>query len=256
MIRLHEFNTNWFGAPVGIVDRSEFFDRSIEAVRQDLAPFQWVEFKAKWADAPSGLVLANHGFFAWDVQLCFRIALARRTPSPSAARLSVRSAEDPMFEFDQALCADFLHERFARLPGVTTAKVAEREAAWARAMIARAPRLCFEIRSEGMTQGWFLSQPSDRGVQLALAMLSRGAVISGRLLYERALAEYGAIGESVGWASFSVTNTAVHNVYASLGAIFTPPEVQWVWLSEAAKAGSPPPNAPASSSSSTGLRTF
>jgi hypothetical protein len=79
-------------------------------------------------------------------------------------------------------------------------------------------------------QGWFLSQPAAAGLNLTLAATSRNARVSGFLLYEKSLAAYAAKGHRIGFASFSVTNTAVHNIYAKLGARFTAPIGIWFWI--------------------------
>ena len=41
MIRLHEFNTKWWGQPAGIIDDAGFFSLPAPARRQALEPFQW-----------------------------------------------------------------------------------------------------------------------------------------------------------------------------------------------------------------------
>jgi hypothetical protein len=81
-------------------------------------------------------------------------------------------------------------------------------------------------------QGWFLSRPvKQHGLNLTLAMLSNTAEISGMLLYQQACVAYAERGYRLGHASFSVTNTAVHNIYATLDARFIPPGGNWLWLS-------------------------
>jgi hypothetical protein len=75
-----------------------------------------------------------------------------------------------------------------------------------------------------------LSHPAPSGLELALAMLSSESAISGFDLYSVAIAAYSARGFRLGFASFSVTNTAVHNIYANLGARFLEPKECWLWL--------------------------
>jgi hypothetical protein len=83
-------------------------------------------------------------------------------------------------------------------------------------------------------QGWFLSRPGmQHSLNLALAMLSNTAEISGLLLYQQACVAYAGRGHRLGNASFSVTNTPVHNIYAALGARFMTPGGNWLWLSPA-----------------------
>ncbi len=76
----------------------------------------------------------------------------------------------------------------------------------------------------GVVQGWFLAQPGKtHRLQLTLAMLAKDATISGMLLYQKACLEFANRGHRLGEASFSITNTAVHNMYASLKARFLAP---------------------------------
>jgi hypothetical protein len=63
-------------------------------------------------------------------------------------------------------------------------------------------------------------------------MLAKDAVVSGMLLYHKACLEFAQRGHRLGEASFSVTNTAVHNIYAMLGARFLAPVGQWLWISD------------------------
>ncbi len=52
------------------------------------------------------------------------------------------------------------------------------------------------------------------------------------LLYQEAFVAYAGRGHRLGNASFSVTNTPVHNIHATLGARFMPPGGNWLWISD------------------------
>ena len=105
---------------------------------------------------------------------------------------------------------------------------------WANRLIHARPEACMQVFMDDRPQGWFLSQPGEpRGLNLALAMLSNTAEISGMLLYQQAFVAYAGGGHRLGNASFSVNNTAVHNIYASPGARFLPPRGIWTWLPDA-----------------------
>jgi hypothetical protein len=75
-------------------------------------------------------------------------------------------------------------------------------------------------------------------------VLDRNGRMSGFELYARCLAEYARRGYRSGSASFSILHTAVHNIYAQLGARFETPLGIWFWVREdwlaehAAKVGS------------------
>lgn len=230
MIRLHESNTAWLGRPAAIVSDGAWFDLDASAREEALAPYSWAEFKAPLRDAPSALQLFRAGFMFVDVQVNFRIRLAGLGTSPSLGEYECRSAADEPFAVETSEVRAFEHERFRVIPGVTPELLDRRYVVWARELIARHPEWCLRLTLRGRTQGWFLSEPGGAGVHLALAMLSAEAVVSGQHLYHRSLSEYARRGANIGYASFSVCNTAVHNIYSQLGAKFTPPTGCWLWI--------------------------
>ena len=229
MIRLNEVNTRWWGAPAGIVDDPGFFALPEDERVRALAPYRWVEFKSAFAGAPPLAAMARAGFFLADVQIAFRIAL-KDGGGPCGERLTVRFADEAGFGYLEHDLASFEHERYVHLPGHTPERLNARYADWGRQLICEHPGTCLAVLSEGEAQGWFLSQPAVTGLNLTLAVAHRQTRISGFLLYEKSLAAYAAKGHRVGFASFSVMNTAVHNIYAKLGARFTAPMGVWLWI--------------------------
>jgi hypothetical protein len=218
MIAKHEFNSQWWGQPCGIVTDPALLAAPDRDER--LSEFAWVELRASLHEAPDPALLQAAGFRWADVQVGFRLGLR---DDPVACLEVVAATEVPADAM-----RPFEHERFAALQGATPARLADRYGRWAGDLIAAHPDWCVEVRHEGATQGWFLSRP-ERGLNLALAMLHRDAVVSGADLYRAALAAYARRGARVGWAAFSVSNTGVHNIYAGLGARFTPPVGCWLW---------------------------
>jgi hypothetical protein len=236
MIGLHEINTRWWGAPVGFVDDAAFFALPESEREQLLAPYRWVEFKSGFASAPPLAAIARAGFFLADTQIAFRIAL--KVPNKGGAsgcgeELTVRFANEPGFAYREEDIASFAHERYIHLPGHTPDRLNARYADWGRQLIREHPETSLAVLSGGEVQGWFLSQPAAAGLNLTLAATSRNARVSGFLLYEKSLAAYAAQRHRIGFASFSVMNTAVHNIYAKLGARFTAPTGIWLWIAPA-----------------------
>lgn len=238
MIRTHEINTHWWGGAAGIVEDAAFFTLPDAERATALAAYQWVEFKCELGCAPPLASIAHAGFFLADTQIGFRIALKERCGACAEA-LTVSFAGESGFRYDEADLAPFAHERYMHLPGLTQERLNGRYAAWGHQLVREHPGTCLAILSAGEVQGWFLSQPADGGLNLTLAATRREARISGLLLYERSLAAYAAQGHRVGFASFSVRNTAVHNIYASLGARFTAPTGIWLWIASGRVAGQP-----------------
>lgn len=231
MIREHIFNTQWWGERVGIVQDPDFF--SLTAARQQelLGSYAWVEFVAPLANvSPSALVRA--GFFQADTQVGFKVDMTRIPPLPDFTDLAVTSAADTPFTIAPDDLAAFEHERFRYLPDMTTSKLSARYASWSKALITAQPDWCLRVMHGADVQGWFLSERDADGFHLTLAALHRKAQISGMLLYQIALSTYVQRGQRVGNARFSVTNTAVHNIYARLGARFLAPTGCWLWVRE------------------------
>jgi hypothetical protein len=238
MIRDHAFNSAWWGAPCGIVDDLALFARPAAEIRAVLAPWAWVELRADHDDLPSPAALAAAGFFHADTQIHFKLALPRIAATASTDRLTVRFADEstgPPLTVDAAGMAVFRHERFRHLPGADDARINARYARWTAQLVADHPATCLAVLDgppdhPASVQGWFLSRPATTGLGLTLAMLRAGARISGHHLYHKAALAYAARGHRIGAASFSATNTAVLNVYASLGARFIGSEHFWLWV--------------------------
>lgn len=233
MIRDHDFNTRWWGRPVGFVHDPAFFSLD-RAMRQKLlAPYTWAEFYSQMDQAPSLDGLAAAGFFQTDTQIRFLLNLSKVKATPSTDKLEFRFADQDRFAIETEDLAMFNHERFRHVPGCTEARTNARYALWANNLIREHPETCMRVLLGNRLQGWFLSRPDEqRRLNLALAMLSGTAEISGMLLYQLACVAYARRGHRLGNASFSVTNTPVHNIYAVLGARFTPPSGNWLWLAE------------------------
>jgi hypothetical protein len=235
VIRHHEFNTRWWGAPVGVVHDPEFFSLDSATQQRLLEPYAWAEFYSLLDQAPPPRLLATAGFFQTDTQIQFLLNLSKVETTPSMDRLEYHFADQNNFDIEAEALATFAHERFRHIPGCTAARTNERYALWANNLIREHPETCIQIMLNHKIQGWFLSRPGEqRGLNLTLAMLSNNAEISGMLLYHQAFVAYAERGHRLGNASFSVTNTPVHNIYANMGARFLPPGGNWLWISEAA----------------------
>lgn len=232
MIDEHRFNSEWFGAPVGIVRDPAFFSQPDAEVRAALSRWAWAEFRCAPGVAQRRR-LASFGFFLADTQVHFRLGLSALEPTPSLEGLTLRWADQAPFEVPSTGIAAFHHERYQHVPGVTAARLNERYARWAKNLVSSSPSTCLQVEVGGEPQGWFLSGPQGKKLQLTLAMTAEGAKISGLHLYLAAGVAYAKKGFSLGEASFSVHNTPVLNIYAKLGARFVSTEDAWLWTGTA-----------------------
>jgi hypothetical protein len=229
MIRRHDFNSEWWGENVGILSDSAFFELSTTAQREALGRFAWVEFSDPVSQLPSRRALTEAGFLYADTQIRFRIDMGKVEAGSCARDLKVNSAAECPFEIQEGDPRPFLHERFYILPGATESRISARYRRWASKLIASDPATSFRFLLNGHPQGWFLAHPEKNGLQLTLAMLSAHASVSGRDLYVRALARFAEKGYRLGFASFSVRNSNVLNIYSQLGARFLEPRECWIW---------------------------
>ena len=232
MIDEHRFNSEWFGRPVAIVREAAFFSQSDADIRAALSRWAWAEFRCG-PDVVDRRRLAALGFFLADTQVHFRLGLGALEATPSLDGLTLRWADAEPFSVPSSGMAEFHHERYRHVPGVTAARLNERYATWAKHLVASAPATCLQVEVGGEPQGWFLSSPQGKKLQLTLAMTAVGAKISGLHLYLAAGVAYAKKGFSLGEASFSVHNTPVLNIYSKLGARFVSTEDAWLWTGAA-----------------------
>jgi hypothetical protein len=228
LIREHAFNSQWWGEPVGIVSDAALFALDHQDQRERLSAYAWVEFVSQ-GDTPSPEDLARAGFIHVDTQINFRLDLLHLPSLPDFADVKIQAAADVPFTIGKDELAPFEHERFRHLPGASQARLKERYQLWANRLIAAHPQWCLRVMHGDKVQGWFLSERDDSAFYLTLAALHRDATISGMLLYHRALSAYAELGQRVGRARFSASNSAVHNIYARLGARFQSPAEYWLW---------------------------
>lgn len=231
MIDNHDFNSAWWGKPVGIVRDPAFFNLHESERLSLLQAYDWVEYIGT-GDLEGRMrapAICSAGFCHVDAQLRFRIKLVTNNLF-SQECASMIAGDENVFRLEPENFAEFEFERFKILPGCEGAKLNERYALWAKDLYTRNSKLCMQLNLDETTQGWFFSSPgSGRIVNLDLAVMAKDAKISGLALYERALAYYADLGFRVGQAGFSAHNFRVMNIYASLGAKFLDSRDCWVW---------------------------
>ncbi len=230
MIAEHVFNTRWWGDAVGVVTNPEFFTLALTDRSELLKPYAWVELSLGLSESlRHARAIFETGFIQVDTQVMFRINIRKIPDSKSLAGLQAQFADEDPFSMESGMVADFTSERFLQIPGATQERVNQRFALWSMDLITASPDYCVQVLHDGQVQGWFLSQP-DEGVNLSLAMLSSKATVSGMYVYRKALRAYAERGHTLGWASFSISNTPVHNIYSNLGAHFVAPRGNWLWF--------------------------
>lgn len=235
IVERHEFNSEWWGADVGIVRYAEFFMLSQRERAELLSPYAWVEFKH-----PRGALseqISRSGFFPIDCQLGFRLDLSRfeyEEPNPA---VGFRTADRTPFRIEYGTTRSFDKERFRALPGITPERLDRRYVDWANQLISECPAHAIEVTCQGVVQGWYLGRPVGDEIELTLVMLHRGAtLITGRSLYGVAFSAFAKMGSSTGFASVSANNLPSLNLFAWHGVQFNSAMECWLWVNPLARA--------------------
>jgi hypothetical protein len=231
MIQLHEFNTRWCNAPAGIVTDPAFFSLPLAQQKNLLEPYAWCEFKTPENNAPTYGQMHGAGFMLADTQIHFKIDLSKIETTSSAQNFQMVSptTHPHFFILNDDTMLDFRHERFHAIASISPQQVNQRYHLLAQDIIQKHPETCLAMIHQDQCQGWFLAFPTQKGLNLMLAMLHRNATTSGLYLYMKAMATFAQLGHRIGYASFSASNMAVMNIYAGFNAKFLRAEGQWVY---------------------------
>ena len=162
MIKTHEFNTQWWGKPVGIVTEPRFFEQPESERRALLQPFEWVEFKMPLEECPVETVMLHRaGFMQVDTQINYRLSLVNLQEPESLAGLDVEFADERPFDIGEDEIKSFEHERYFKLPGITAEMVNRRYVLWCRQHLREHASECLRVVYEGQVQGWYLGATTE-----------------------------------------------------------------------------------------------
>jgi hypothetical protein len=232
VIGIHDFNSRWWGGPVGIIREADFFRRSAAECQRLLDPYDWVEFKAARGDLSIESLVAKYGFQFVDLQISYKAGLNKTPTSGREISLDMVSAQTVEFNLHPDQLTEFSAERFSILPGITPERVCQRYVAWARYLSESHPELCFEVRQDDIPQGWIFGEPLDSpgGLGFTLVMTSKRCRVRGFDIYRVALREFAKMGFVFCQAAFSAFNMPAHNIHSMLGARFLDPTICWIWI--------------------------
>ena len=228
LIKVHDFNSSWYGKKVGIITDVEFF--SLPQKEQDdlLSLYEWVEYRTLLGAKLPLHQIHRSGFFRAETNLRFRLNLKSLNPTDSTDSLTIRTFEEENFRIDPTEIATFKQSHLYYLPGITTEMITELFSLFGNRIIDNQPDRCMQILLNGEVQGWFLSEKTESGLNLTLGMAHKEAEIFGFVLFKKAFLTYAEWNEKIGYAAFSASNGAAHNIYSTLGARFVEPEGIWL----------------------------
>jgi len=228
MIREHAFNSEWWGAPVGILEVEPFLAAPAEERTPALHDWAWVECVSTSPTPALRTALCQAGFVHADSTIQFRLDLRRVTDVPTSDEIAIRrGTQCPSLGIYEI--RPFLHERFQLLRGATHERISERFVRWARDLHAETAETVLQFEAAGRPVGWFLARPRGQTLDLVLAITAPGSKLPGAALYRAACVQFARDGYRIGVAGFSVRNLDVLNIYASLGARFVAVRECWIW---------------------------
>ncbi|MFY9513255.1 MAG: hypothetical protein WAQ05_20015, partial [Rubrivivax sp.] len=126
MIRAHEFNSRWWGAPVGVVTDAALLDAEAPSVAEACRPYAWAEYSVMNPEVALRLSAQRAGFLSADSYVQFRIDLRRFAPEALPAGVTVRRPGDGRGGWRPEALQPFEHERFSMLDGCTQERLTAR----------------------------------------------------------------------------------------------------------------------------------
>ena len=236
MISQHDFNTRWWGQPVGISTEPSLLTRSPDILGQLVEPFSWVEVRCPLDQLPSGWLGPENGFQFVDVQLSYRAPLHNLAPLSRSTSI-VPASESGLG--DLADLAPFTAERYSKLPGITPELLALRYKKWAEDLVAEHPDWCATVLHEDRTAGYVFGSPDGTSAHFVLAASSTRATTPGLVIYLAAAQFFASKGARQMQSALSSTNVGALNAHMPLRCRFLQATGVWIRMSPPAAQGRP-----------------
>jgi len=228
MITNHEFNSRWWGAPVGITHDFDLLAASSNEVALAARAYEWIEARVPTGSVPPNWAGPTNGFYWVDLQLGYRVSLKRIEQLPPS--WSFVAADRLSIDVDDF--ADFTAERYGRLPGTTPERIAQRYRLWAQDLIDQAPQACATVLRNDEVAGYVLGSVDGSKASFTLAVASRGSSAHGLGIYLGAAALYRSLGATTMHSALSATNLPALNAHVALGCLFVSATGIWMRYSD------------------------
>ncbi len=229
MITEHAFNSRWWGAPVGITTSLDALTATSAQLEADARPFAWIEARVPNSQLPDGWLGPSNGFQFVDTQLAYRAGLRRLdalSPDVDIVTADRRSIDTDDF-------AAFTAERYARLPGITPERLADRYARWARDLVEAAPHTCATVSHRGDVAGYVFGHVDGAKASFTLAVGSASGHTPGLSIYLAAAHLLRGAGATTMSSALSATNVAAINAHVALHCLFVSATSVWIRMADA-----------------------
>jgi len=224
-IARHEFNTVWWGKPVGISTDRALLTMPDDELDKMVLDYDWIEVRCPLNEIPAAWLGPNNGFQYVDAQLSYRAPLRHLAPLSPATSL-IPATDRPLGGLDDL--APFSSERYAKLPGVTAERLAARYRRWANDLVAAHPDWCAAVLHEGQPAGYIFGAPDGRSANFVLAASSVEATTPGLVIYLAAAHFFAGKGAARMASAFSSTNVGALNAHVALRCRFDKATGIWI----------------------------
>lgn len=226
MILQHDFNSSWWGAPIGISSDVNDLFLTREQLSTSLNKFEWIEFRVPVVTLPSQKLGPTNGAHMVDMQLSYQKNISRlNVPLSGVEILKATEIEINFNDF-----SPFSHERYIKLNKVDHEKLAMRYCLLAQHLVQNSPNTCATVFYKSSLVGYIFGHVTGTTAVFDLAVTSKSSQISGQILYEAAGHFFNMAGANKMTSSFNAANIGALNAHVRLQCRFL--EATSIWLLE------------------------
>lgn len=226
MIRKHEFNSAWWGSPVGISSDVQDLFQNPEQLCSELTTLDWIEFRIAFDDLPTRKLGPANGAQLVETQLTYQKNISRIGGCPGGVTI-LPATQTPI---NVNNFSPFSHERYSKLRKVDTDRLALRYRQLADQLVKNSPETCASVFYKSSLVGYIFGHLKETTAVFDLAVTSINAQVSGQALYDAAGYMFNQAGASRMTSSFNAANLGALNAHVRMQCSFI--EATSIWLLE------------------------
>jgi hypothetical protein len=226
MIRTHEFNSVWWGSPVGISSDVQDLFQTAEQLSSELTVFDWIEYRIAFDDLPTQKLGPSNGARLVETQLSYQKNISRMNACPAGVTILPAI----QISIDVNNFSPFSHERYAKLREVDSNRLASRYRQLANQLIENSPETCASVFYKSSLVGYVFGHINGTTAVFDLAVTAVNAQVSGQALYDAAGHMFNQAGASRMTSSFNAANLGALNAHVRMQCSFV--KATSIWLLE------------------------